>query len=572
MKKSYVIALFFAMLLLQPKIANAQKSEVIELENYKGVVEENIPAESDLDLLKGTVEKYAEFHIINDIQLDINDVDGPGRASSSLTEGTMYLENVNIYGKGKHGKLEYLFNAGGRATNDNRIDGRGMTITSLKGQAIYEDHILSAGDVFESFSQYSLNTNLKGVSYKFFDPADDLPDITAVYGYAYPRWDSLFKADNVKTMQRKAYGLNVRKDIDYNLDVGFSFVRSEDDDRQFLTETQYNNNIYSMDYDYRPIPGLTIRGENAFNNGERELAQNGRYASYFGHAHRIEAIGVGGPSRVTMGYEYVNPKFETLVGSAIRGRQKANTKWKYQISKNTTMDTSFLWYQTNLGKGTQSVQTFRPELGFTQRQFLNRRYAQASIDYKLNMNSGNHLKSNDHFITMNYRDRLGFLDMDNQFGFNTFNTTKRTRQAFEYNYHTSLSTRHRMGEFVFKPSVNAGTYFIDDVIRNSLDKIVEYSVGLGVDIPKYRLNTNMKFGQNILNTGLGTDSDKLFTSISIYYKPSFVGFLNASTFFLRVAINDYNFSARTMNFSEKSISMGMNMPVDLFVGKKKEAL
>jgi len=570
MMKRWVFSLFFVLLLTNSGYVKAEKLDVIEIQDYKGVIEENKAVEDEP--LTGRVEKYAEFHVLNDIQLDINDVDGPGKASSSLSEGTRYLENINMYGKGKLGKLEYIFNAGGRATNDNRIDGRGLSLTSLKGSATYEDHTMTAGDVFESFSQYSLNTNLKGASYKFYDETDNLPDVTAVYGYAYPRWDSLFKAQNVKTMMRRAYGLNIRKDITDNLDTGFSYVRSEDDDRQSITETQYNNNIYAFDYDYRPIPGLTIRGEDAFNNGERQLEKDGRYSSYFGHAHRIEAIGVGGPSRVNMGYEYVNPKFETLTGSASQGRQKANAKWKYNIAKNTTMDTAFLWYQTNLGQGVQSVHTFRPEIGFTQKRFLNRRYAQAGIDYKLNMNSGNHLKTNDHFINISYRDRFGFLDSDSQFGFNTFNTTKRSRETYEFNYHTSLSSRHKAGIFVFKPSVNAGTNFIDDEIRNSLDKIVEYSVGLGVDVPKYKVNSNIKFGQNILNTGRSVDSDKLFTSFSIYYKPSFIGFLNSSTFFVRVALNDFNFSTRTANFTEKSVSMGMNLPVDLFIGKKKESL
>lgn len=521
-------------------------------------------------LLKGHIENYAEIHIINDIQLNINDVKGPGRASSSLTDGTRYIENINLYGKGKLGKLEYLFNAGGRATSDDRVDIKGMSLTSLKGQATYEDHTVTVGDVFESFSQYTLNTSLKGASYKFYDETDNLPEFTAVYGYAYPRWDSMFKSEDVQTMRRRAYGANLRKSLTDKLDLGVSYIGSMDGDRKSDSEIQYRNNVYSTDYEYRPIPGLTIRGENAFNNGEKQYDPTRRYSSYFGHAHRVEAIGVGGPSRVTLGYEYVNPKFESLLGSAAQNRQKANAKWKYNIAKNTTMDTSFLWYQTGLNKGKQSIHTFRPTLGFTQRRFLNRRYAQAGVGYRLNMSDGNYSKSNDHFIDMTYRDRFGFLDMDNPFGFTNYNTSKRGRQTFEYNYHTTLSSRHKAGMFVFKPSVSAGTNFIDDEIRNSLDKITDYSVGLGIDVPKYKLTTNMKFGQNILNTGRAVDSNKLFTNISIYYKPTFIGFLNGSTFFIRVALNDFNFSTRTRNFTEKSISMGMNIPVDLFIGKKKQ--
>lgn len=568
MKKNLAVCVFSILSALNIYSVNAENLNIIEVKDLKGIIQENKKEETK-QILKGKIENYAEFHIINEIQLDLNDVTGPGRASSSLTDGTMYLENVNFFGKGVLGKLNYTFNAGGRATNDHRIDARGLTLTSLKGTATYEDHTLSVGDVFESFSQYTLNSNLKGVSYKFYDTTDNLPDVTAVFGYAYPRWDSAFQQAGSQVMQRTAYGANIRKDITYKLDAGLSFIRTTDAHRQLSSDSLFENNVYGMDFEYRPIPGLTIRGENAFANGRNQLQENAMFKEYFGHAHKLSAIGVGGPSRVNIDYEYVSPNFESLLGSAIKNRQKAKAKWKYKINRDTEMNTALMWYQSNMDRNVQSVHTYRPEIGFIKKRFLGRRYARAGVNYKLNISSGNQTQTNDHFINFDYRDRFGFLDCDNTFGFNTFNTDKRRRKTYEYNYHTSLSSRHRAGIFVFKPSLNAGTNFIDDEIRNTLNKIVEYSVGMGIDIPKRRISSNIKFGQNMLVTGIGNDSNKLFTNFSIYYRPSFIGFLNSSTFFLRVAINDFNFSSKTRNFSEKSISMGMNMPVDLFVGKQK---
>lgn len=502
------------------------EENIIEIKDLKGGVKKIESAEKPLPgvvtqqeestVLKGRIENKAEFHVLNEIQLNINDVTGPGKASSSLSDGVKYMENMNLYGKGNLGEFDYQFNLGGRATNDDRIDPRSMTVTSLQGKAQFRDHILSAGDVFESFSQYSLNTNLKGTSYKFYNNEDSLPDVTLIYGYAYPRWDSFFRATNARAMQRIGYGLNLRHDFTPNFDAGFSFLRSQDDERQFTSESLYDNNIYSIDFEYRPIPGLTVRGETAYSHADRQIQDGDPHSSYFGHAHRIEAIGDGGPSRVTLEYERVSPKFETLLGSAAQDREKFKARWKYKYNKNITFNTAFMWFMNNLNDADERTHNYKPEFGVNVKRLFNRRYSDLDLVFKFDRRTGSGTRAFDHFTTLNYRDRFGFLDLDQSLGFTSFNTNKDRREAYEYNYHTSLSSRHNFKGIVFKPSVNAGTYFIDDTIFNTTDKIVEYSAGLGLDIPKHKITSNWKFGQNMLNSGQGDNSNKMFTNISIY--------------------------------------------------------
>ena len=563
---------FLLCLFLVSSAAFAEDKNEIKVADLKGVIEEQQPIEglNEELLLKGSVENRAEFHILNDFQFNINDVRGPGQASSSYNNGVMYLENMNIHGKGNLGKLDYQFNLGGRATNDNRIDERAMTFTSIKGTATYEDHTVSAGDVFEYFSQYSLSTALKGASYKYVNTEDDNPDVTVVYGFTYPRWESFVNAQGTRAMERMGYGANLKHDLTPNLTGGVSFVRTTDDNRQFATETLFNNNVYSADFEYRPIKGLTVRGESAYSHGDRQLLADTKFASYFGHAQRIEAIGIGGPSKVDMEYEYVSPKFQSLLGSAAQNRQKAKINWRYKKSRNVTYRTGFMWYCNSLDKRLLRTHTYKPEVAVELRKPFDRRYAVLDLSLKADVRNAPTNHSFDHFTTLNYRDRFGKYNVDNSFGFTSYNTTNTTRESYEYNYHTSVNSRYKVGGVVLKPSINAGTYFMEDEIVNQLDKIVEYSLGLGVDIPKYKLTSNIKFGQNILNTGVANgNSDKLFSNISVYYKPSFVGFLNHSTFYLRLALNDFNFQNRTRNFSERIISMGMNIPVDLFVNKKE---
>jgi len=531
------------------------KTEIPKIANNSPISSAN-----ETKTLKGRVQN--EFHVLNEIQLNINDVTGPGKSSSSLTDGVLYLENLNLYGKGNVSGLDYSFNIGGRATNDNRIDVRSMTITSLQGRASYNNNFLNAGDVFESFSQYSLNTNLKGASYKYANSEDNLPDVTFVYGYAYPRWESFFRATNARAIQRVGYGVNLRHDLTPNLTAGLSFLRSQDSERQTAEDPMYHDSVYSLDYEYRPITGLTIRGESAFSDADAQYSEGDGHVGYFGNAHRIEAIGDGGPSRVTLEWERVSPHFETFLGSASQDRQKAKAKWRYKYNKNVTFNTGFMWLMTGLQDDDARTNSYKPEFGVNVKRLFGRKYSEADLTFKIDRKSSRGQRQFDHFTTFEYRDRfLGFLDSDSTFSFTNYNTNKHERKNYEYNYFTSLSSRHTLGMVVLKPSVNAGSNFIDDEFNNTVDKIIEYSTGLGIDIPKYKVTSNWKFGQNILKSGGGDDSNKLFANISFYYKPSFLGMFNNSTIYLRAAVNDFNFQTKNRNFNEKSISMGINIPL-----------
>jgi len=577
MKKHFLWGvLLSSLLLLGSNDACAEEVKPIEAKNLKLELASSEVQDTNQTLEKEKTEKIknqAEFHILNEIQLNINDVQGPGKASSSMTDGTNYFDNLNIYGKGNLNKLNYQFNLGGRATSDNRVDIKGLNFTTLQGKANYGSHTVTAGDVFESFSQYSLNTNLKGASYKFVNTEDNLPDVTAVYGLAYPRWDSLFRAKDVRTFQRAGYGVNVKHEILPNLTTGFSFLRSQDAQRQLDTDPLYENNIYSFDYEYTPAKEFTLRGESAFSRTHQTLTAASEDSSHYGSAHRAEAILSGKNDRVNLEFERVSPTFETFLGSAAQDREKAKIKWKHKYNKNITFNSSFLWYMNKLSvaESQNRNQFYRPEFGVNVKRLFNRKYSDADLTFRFDRRAGKGPHSFDHFTNFNYKDRLGFLDLDTNLGFNSYNTSNDQRETYEYNYNIALSSRHKAGLFVFKPSLNAGTNFVDDDLNNTVDKIIEYSAGLGVDVPKYRVSSNMKFGQNILNTGAaGGNSDKMFANISVYYKPSFLGYLNNSTFFIRLVINDFNFQTSTRNFSEKSIAMGLNMPIDLFVGKPKK--
>ncbi|MFA6614072.1 MAG: hypothetical protein WCS83_04750, partial [Endomicrobiia bacterium] len=88
-------------------------------------------------------------------QISYNDITGPGKASSSLSQGVRHSENLGINIRGDKNDFKYNFNIAGRGTNDERVDPIFVSLTSLQARLEYKNNYLNAGDIFESFSQYS---------------------------------------------------------------------------------------------------------------------------------------------------------------------------------------------------------------------------------------------------------------------------------------------------------------------------------------------------------------------------------------------------------------------------------
>ena len=128
--------------------------------------------------LASNVHAENEFHLSNEFFVTHNSVTDQGNASSSLTEGFRYLNVLGINGNGKISQFDYNFNIGGKATDDTRNDPMTFSLTNLQGKITNKIHTINFGDTFESFSQYSLSTALKGASYRFFDEVANTPEIT----------------------------------------------------------------------------------------------------------------------------------------------------------------------------------------------------------------------------------------------------------------------------------------------------------------------------------------------------------------------------------------------------------
>lgn len=492
-----------------------------------------------------------EFHASNELSVYYNDITGNGKAQSSLTDGLSYLDTLNLNGSGEKKDFKYNYNLGVKFTDDRRNDIKNISLTNISGSFINKDHTISLGDIFEDFSRYTLASSLKGASYKFNSSNSIVPHVTALFGYAYPRWDSFWKDPYTLTSKRQSYGMRLKENIS-DFEMGLNYLNTKD--VELVNENQkYNSTNYSLDINYIPLPGLTMSGEYAKSDTDEKISNT----SDKGNAYRMEIIGDANPSRVSIEYENVDPDFVSLMGSAVPDRRKIKTKWIYKYSKMATFNTGFLWYRDNLdNQKTATTYTLRPEISMSVKKiFKSRPYSYANFSYKFDRKYGINSQK-DHYFNINYRDKLKEIENDTNLGYTLYRTDKNIRKSSEINFNTSFSSRIEKEDSVIRPQLTLGNWYSNDDLSNQTDKIYEYSLGLGYENIKKGFSADVRAGQNFLRKDAGDDSDKLFASLNCYYKLKISGY--ESTIFLRTAYNNYNFSANSNDFREKSITLGLN--------------
>ena len=518
-----------------------------------------------LFLLKA-VESNAEIHVSNDFSYTFNDIVGPGKDQSSLTDGFRYLNVLGINGNGTVSGYDYHFNVGTRLTDDKRNDIQTFVLTNLRAGLTNKIHTFNFGDTFQAFSQYSLSTSLKGGSYRFSKNNSGLPEVVLIYGFANSRWDNFhgFGESQIDALYREVAGGKISYSLLEDLKAGFSIVRSDDTDRVNPGDELSEVLSYTLDWEYNPIPGLTINGESSFADATISPSDSEPDVDLDGHAHKLTAVGDGGPSRVTLEYERVEPDFRTVVGSATSDREKAKIRWRYKYSRRNSITTGFLWYRNNLdGDLDARTDHYKPEVSLTTRRVFGRKYASADLSYKLDITQKDREDTSrvDHIVNLNYRDRFGVLDSDSNFGFTAYHI-KETPEGknLEYIYNTSLNSRFHVDQYILKPSITLGGWTSREELEDTTDQIYEYSLGLGIDVPTLKITSNFKIGHNKLDKdGAGSDSLKAFARLNIYYRPGFLSGLRQGMLFLRANINDYEYDRDDGDFRETSITTGVNI-------------
>lgn len=508
-----------------------------------------------------------EFHLSNDFSETYNNVTGPGKSQSSLTEGFRFLNVLNVNGSGNiTTDWTYAYSLGFKATDDKKNDQQNISLTNLNARFSNKIHTINLGDSFESLSQYTLNTGLKGASYRY---AAGGTEITLISGLAYPRWDNIFSIGygQIKSQERLAWGARGKQEIFDGLSVALNVAGARDTTRMSPTDMMYDQNIiYSMDWEYKPMTGLTFRGESAYSTEKKSPSEGAQVVESHGNAHKVEAIGDGGPSRVTLEYERVSPDFFTLIGSATADREKAKTKWRYSATKNIATTLGFLWFHDNLDnqKTQGTTNYYKPEAAINFKNVFGRKYAVTDFSYKLDYSELNNATAKaDNIVNANYRDRFWFLDTDANFGFIAYNTKlPANSRSKEFTYNLTVSSRHSFENIIIAPSVYAGTWRSQNELSDAHDEIYDLSAGLGLDFPNANVNTSIRGGKNRLLKSTGDNSDKFFANASINWRPESLAKatkLNQAMIYARFMLNDYQFTTiPSRDYRENSATAGFS--------------
>ncbi|MCX7641531.1 MAG: hypothetical protein N2Z20_02720 [Elusimicrobiales bacterium] len=497
------------------------------------------------------IHSNSETHFSNELQLYNNDISGNGKLQSSLTEGFSYINIFNLYGNGEKEVFNYSYNIGIKITDDSKNDIKNISLTNLQGNFIKDYHIFNFGDIFENFSQYTLATSLKGISYKFLKQNSKLPKIYAIFGNPYPRWDSFWNEPKTKVTKRQVYGLKIKENIG-DLEIGGNYLNSKD--VELVNENQkFRTSNYSVDFNYIILDGLNLNGEFAKSNGDEKISNK----SLNGKALRLEAVGDAEPSRVSIEYENIEPDYTSLLGSAISDRRKIKAKWKYKYSNLVNLNSSLLYYRDNLtNQKKQTTYTYRPEISLSiKKVFSSRPLSYANISYKFDRKYGP-ASQKDHYFNINYQDKFKDIENDTNIGYTTYKTDPNKRNSSEINFNTSFLKRIDKNDSTITPSLNLGSWYSKDELSNTTDKIYEYSMGLIYEKIQASFNIDFKMGQNFLKKQNSQDSEKTFALINCYYKTRMINY--DSTIFLKIAYNNYNFSINSNDFREKSITFGVN--------------
>ncbi len=492
--------------------------------------------------------------IWNDTSVIMTDLSGPGQSSSSLTEGLRHYSVLDLKSRGKLSAYDYSLGFGIKATNDERRDSEEISLTTLKGHFSNRINTLNVGDTYESFSKYALNTAIKGASYRYRNDGNKLPEITLLGGVAYSRWDNFW--DNDAT-ERKLYGARVKQNLMQNLWLATSVVSIKDDDSYFDSPL-YDGNTLTFDLEYQPLPGLTIIGETSFSHIDEENATSG-VSKHNGQAYRLEAIGDQDPSRVVLEYERISPDYLSIAGSATADREKFKASWRYRYTRKLTINSAFLWYRDNLdGQLAVRTQHYKPEISATLQQLFSRRYAIATLGYKMDRSYSSAVSTQNHFVTASYRDRFGVFDSTTNVGVTLYETNTVTDND-EFIANTSVTARFTQGNIIWKPAIYLGTWRSDDELNDDIDYIYDYSVGLGCDIPSKKITSKLKVGKHKLLKESADDSARLYASLDVYYRPKLMAQLKNSTLYLRGLVNDYEYTTSSRDFRENRVTVGFKI-------------
>ena len=227
-----------------------------------------------------------------------------------------------------------------------------------------------------------------------------------------------------------------------------------------------------------------------------------------------------------------------------------------------------LWFHNRLSGSPKTVRTdsYQPEFTVSFNAPFKR--DNATLDLRLGLDRRMSADTNvaDRNIGINYRDIIGATDLDLSLEHAWFDTRPYDsgNKNNEFNATLTLGTRIQKGDALWRPNITIGSRRNRNVLEAYSDRMWEYSLGIGYDVPNQGFTSNLRIGQKYNTNGkAGVDSSqRWFASLDMEAKPRYLAWISPNAkHYLRIGINDYKFDSAGNNYRETSIVTGIKVDI-----------
>lgn len=495
------------------------------------------------------------WRVTTESDFPFNSARGAGRSQSGMTRGSRYLSNISLYGAGQSEAFEWSTAFGFASSSDRRQMAQPAALNNARLDLRMGRSKLTLGDTFENFSQYSLNTPVKGAAYRFGDEESRGLSFQAVVGVADSRWRVFARGEAIDSARRGTAGAKLQWRLSEQSAVGLSYLRSTDTGRINLGDPLYRNDLWAITAEHGIAAGWKLGAELAWSDTRESPDNVTPDRDYKGRALRLELAGNAGRKKLQLSYENVTPNFFTSLGSAQTDRERIRLRVRERLSRNVSASYGLIWFRNNLD-GQRSFRTtaIRPDIALNISEFAGR--PDGSLDLTLTSDSryGGTNRNDDLDLMATYRDVLSGWDTEWNLGMARY-YSRGSRDSREFTANTSWYNRFSRGNMVYRPSFTLGYWSGNDTVARATDRNIETSLGMGIEWPTSNMRLDLRAGLRRAIIDLGDDNSRLFGNATFSYRPahwqSFGGQL-----FVRFGWNDFRYTTSGRNFSETSFSIG----------------
>ena len=313
-----------------------------------------------------------------------NKAGGAGRANSYLylgNNGWNHLGRLDLLNRGTFDDVVYEIDLDTRLTSDARLDADDASPKKIYLQRQSPETLLRVGDFYGNFSQYSLSQNLKGLIFSLEGSEENPWSFTTLGGTYKPRWEQVWKDEESELKDTYFYGTRIGREKG-SLKAHFNYVFTDefrmggvDENTSRASTDIVHNNLLSFDWNFRPVSGLDLSGENSISKYHTTVRDN----TDWGNAHRVLGRFRVKQLRTQLEYERTPSDFHTPGGSASSDRARYRIRNNYYLGEHEVF-----FNHTNYHDNTQetlatTTHVDSPELGFTARNLLNRRTLSSTV-------------------------------------------------------------------------------------------------------------------------------------------------------------------------------------------------